>query len=125
MKKQSVTKTQLKDRRGRKSNPILAETLSSAIREPAWHRVAVRLSGPTRQYASLNLFQIDQAAKDGETVIVVGKVLSQGALTKKITVCGLSISATAREKLQKSGSQFMTLRDAMKKYPKAEGVKLL
>jgi large subunit ribosomal protein L18e len=91
---------------------------------PLWKRVAEDLEKPTRQRRIVNIFKIDAHAEDGDTVIVPGKVLGEGDLTKKITVVALSFSDEARSKIIKSG-KVMTIQELVTSNPKAAKVKIL
>lgn len=120
-----LSKTKIKSRVKRKTNPVLVETLQAAIKHPAWKPVAAILSSSTRKYASKNLFEIDKETKTGDTVVIVGKILSKGELTKKVKICALSISQKATENLKHSKSEFITILEEIKKNQKMEGVKIL
>lgn len=91
---------------------------------PLWKRIAEDLEKPSRQRRIVNVFKIDAYAKDGDVVIVPGKVLGEGNLTKKVTVCALSFSDEAASKIGKSGKT-MTITELMKSNPKASKVKIL
>jgi len=120
-----LSQTKLKSRITRKTNPILVETLTAARKQKAWHDVAVALSSSTRRQASKNLFEIDKETKAGDTIVVVGKVLSKGDLTKKVRICALSISEKAQEKLKPTKSEIASILEEITKNPKATGVKIL
>ncbi len=91
---------------------------------PLWKRVAEDLNKPSRQRRIVNIFKIDANASDGETVLVPGKVLGEGELTKKVNVVALSASDEAKAKINKSGS-FLTISEFVKKHPKPSKVRLL
>lgn len=120
-----ISRKTLKERIRKKTNPSLAETIKTAMKNEKWLPVARVLSGPTRKQTSLNLYEIDERTKAGDSVLVLGKVLSQGELTKKIVICGLSASEKAKQKIKESKSEFVYLIDEIKKNQKAEGVKIL
>ncbi|MDO8628643.1 MAG: 50S ribosomal protein L18e [Nanoarchaeota archaeon] len=109
------------------SNPqtrILITSLRQVARKlkvPLWHRVADELERSTRQRCEVNLFKIEQFARDGEFVIVPGKVLGDGVLTKKVKVAAFKFSQSAKDKL-KNG---MSLEQALKENPKGDKVRLL
>lgn len=109
----------------RKQNPELVETIILAKKNKDWHKVAEILSGPRRKRADLNLEEIDKETKDGETVIVTGKVLSGGELDKKIKIVALSFSEKAKEKLLKSKIKPLSIVEEIKQNPEAKGVKIL
>ena len=119
-----ISKTMMKKRKSRKTNPIVANALQEALKHEAWNGVAQRLSSSTRNYDSVNLFQLDKETQNGDTVIIIGKILSQGELSKKVKLSALAISKSAREKLKASKSEFIPLTEEIRKNPKAEGVKI-
>ncbi len=108
-----------------KTNPTLTDTIYLALKNPAWKPLAQRLSSSTRRYASVNLSFIDKSTKVGDTVVVPGKVLGTGDLTKKVRICALSFSSSAREKAKKSKSELITLSQEIKENPKANGIKVI
>lgn len=120
-----ISNTKIKLKLRKKTNNELVETIRLAIKNKHWIQIAHMLSGPTRKYARLNLSEIDKDSKIGDTLIIPGKVLSKGELTKKIRICALSISKQAEEKLKQAKSEFFQLSHEIKKNPKAEGIKIL
>ena len=70
-----VTRTKVKLRKKRKSNPEVTETMTLALKNKAWEKVAALISGPARRYDSVNLDKIEKETKAGDTVAVVGKGL--------------------------------------------------
>jgi len=91
---------------------------------PLYKRVAEDLDKPARQRRIVNIFAIDANSNEGEIVLVPGKVLGEGELTKKVTVVAFSVSDEARAKISKSG-QYIPLLDFVKKNPKPQKVRLL
>ena len=120
-----LSRTKLKKRTRRKTNPYLVETIRLALKHENWTPIVKILSGATRQHSSVNLSQIEEKTKLGDTVLILGKVLSEGNITKKIRICALSISYPAKEKLKSSKSEFATIAEEIKKNPKAEGVRVI
>ncbi len=120
-----ISNTKLKIRIRRKTNSELASTIKLASKQEGWSKISQILSGATRKYSSLNLFQIDKESKTGDTIVIPGKVLSKGDLTKRIKICALAISEQAKEKLKNSKSEFIHILEEIKKNPKAEGIKIL
>jgi len=123
--KAKLSKTKIKSRIRKKTNPELAATISSAAKNPSWLKLAKLLSISTRLHSSLNLSDIDAKTATGDTVLVPGKVLSGGDITKKIKICSFGISAPAKEKLKKTKSEWVPILDEIKKNQKAEGLKIL
>lgn len=120
-----LSKTKLKLRIKRKTNPELVHTIALAIKSSHWLPIAKILSGPTRKYSVVNLSEINKNSSAGDTIIIPGKILSKGELTKKIKICALSISSEAKEKLKSTKSEFLPLSEEIKKNSKAEGIKII
>src|SRR3989344_4438379 len=120
--KHAKSNTKLKMQTRRKTNPILTETIFVARNNPGWRKLAEILSSSTRSQSAVNLKQIDNKTTEGDTVLIAGKVISQGDLTKKVRICALSISEQAREKLKQTKSEFVTILEEIKTNKKAEGV---
>ncbi len=121
MKSKSTIEKQLE----KKANPELVKTIIEAKKKKNWLGVAAILSGPRTKRINLNLEKINKEAKEGETVIVVGKVLSQGELDKKIKVVALSFSEKAKEKISKAKGEALTISEEIKKNPDAKNVRFL
>lgn len=105
----------------------LLQTLKRAAIEnnaPVWKAVAENLERPTRQRRVVNLYKIERYARDGETVVVPGKVLGTGECTKKLHVAAYSFSTDAQEKISKAG-KCMSIAELVAKNPKGEKVRLM
>lgn len=103
------------------TNQVLFDTirdltkLSNTTGVLVYKAVAERLSAPASQRVEINLSHIDKHCKDGETIIVPGKVLGDGILAKKLTIVGFAASATAIAKIEKAGSKFVKIKDFLAK----------
>jgi len=120
-----ISRTKIKFRSKNKTNSSLIETIKLALKNKNWEKIAKVLSSSTRNYSSINLSEIEKQTKAGDTVVILGKVLSLGDLTKKVRICALAISSAAAEKLKSSKSEFVHISEEIKKNPKAEGVRVL
>jgi ribosomal protein L18E len=120
-----LSNTRLKVRVKRKTNPELLETIKIANENENWKAIAKQLSGPTRLFSSINLKEIDSQTTAGDTVLIIGKVLSSGNLTKKVRIVSLSISGSAKSKLSKTKSEYASILDEIKINKKAEGLKII
>ena len=89
-----------------------------------WKRIAHDLEKPSRQRRTVNIYKIDQFAKDGETIIVPGKILSVGQLTKKLNVAAYNFSKEAEQKINKTG-KLITIQQLVKDNPKGKKVRIL
>jgi large subunit ribosomal protein L18e len=77
-------------------------------------RVADDLERPTRIRREVNLSRINRYTKEGETIIVPGKVLGGGELDHKVIISAFKFSESALSKLKKSGSVIIPLQDVAK-----------
>jgi len=121
----ALSKTKLKIRMHKKTNPKLAAAIFLVLKNPAWNKYAKLLSQSTRNHSSINLEEIDKQTSLGDTILVPGKVLSLGEITKKIKICSFGISNEALERLKKTRSEWSSIVDEIKKNPKAEGLKII
>lgn len=121
MKSKTLISKQLK----RKTNSELAETVLLAKKNSSWLGVAGILSGPRKNRINLNLNEIEEKADNSKIILIPGKVLSQGEITKKMKVVALGFSERAREKLLKSGCEIKTILEEIKSNPNAKDVKVL
>ena len=119
------TLTKIKKQIKKKTNSELVETILKAAKNEKWFRIAEIISGPRRKRMNLNLDEIDNIANDGETIVVPGKVLSQGELNKKIKIVALNFSENAKEKLSRSKKDFATIEEEIKKNPDGKGIRII
>ncbi|MBT3450522.1 50S ribosomal protein L18e [archaeon] len=117
VKRTGPTNLQLKD---------LIEELNSKSRDcNLWKRVAKDLNKPTRQRRIVNLYKINKCAKDGETILVPGKVLSVGDIDRKVVVAAYQFSDLAKEKILKNNGTIMSISELITKNPEGKKVRIL
>ena len=114
-----------------KTNPQLVATIDNlkAITRDnnaaIWRDIALRLEKPKKNWAEANLSKIERYAKDGETIVVPGKVLAAGSISKKITVAAFSFSDAAAKAIVAAGGKTMTFEELAKENPKGTGVRIM
>lgn len=91
---------------------------------PLWKRVSKELNKPTRIRRSVNIDRIQKYTREGEIALVPGKVLSDGELTKKLTVAAYQFSEKAKEKINKVGKA-ITIKQLMTENPKGKKVRII
>jgi large subunit ribosomal protein L18e len=119
------SKTLIEKQLQRKNNPLLVETLIAAKKNEKWNEVASVLSTPRRKRINLNLEEINKNSKIGESIIIPGKVLSEGDIDKKIKIIALSFSSKAKEKLIEAKCEVLSILEEIKKNPEAKGLRIL
>lgn len=75
----------------------------------------------SRRRRAVNLSRISRASKEGEVVVIPGKVLGDGELTHKVTVVAHSYSQAALDKIKAAKCEALTIEEFMKKNPKGSG----
>lgn len=98
--------------------------LSTKQKVKFWKVISEELSRPTRIRREVSVGNIDKYSKVNETVIVPGKVLSNGELTHKVTVAAFNFSKQAKEKINASGKA-ISIEELMKINPKGSKVRIL
>ncbi len=89
---------------------------------PVWKRVAEMLSKPTRKRVEVNVGKINKLVEDGSTVVVPGKVLGSGTITKKVTVAAWRFTPAARTKIEAAGGRAISIYELLRENPKGSGV---
>mgnify|MGYP001238507398 FL=1 len=119
-----MTKKQI----SRKSNSELVKTideLKRASREndaPIWKSIAKKLEGPNRNWPVVNVSKIEYNASKNGKVVVPGKLMGSGTLSKKVTVSAYSFTKSAVEKIESAGGKCMIYNEFIKKNPSGKDV---
>lgn len=108
------------------TNPVLVETIELLQEQEAavWNQVAENLGKVNRQRPEVNISDIERVAEDGDTVVVPGKVLGSGYLTKDVTVAAFKASNSAKQQIKDEGD-FMFIEDLVDENPEGSGVKVV
>lgn len=115
---------------GEKNNQLMQvivemKTLAIQQKVPLWKRIATELEKPTRNRREVNIFKLEKHTKDGDIVVIPGKLLGTGDLTKKLTVAAVSLSESAKEKILAAKGEVITLEEMISKNPKGARVKIM
>ncbi len=90
-----------------------------------WRDIAKRLEKPKRNWAETNLSKLERYAEEGDVIIVPGKVLAAGDLSKKITVAAYSFSSAARSAIVATGGKAIEIEQLMDENPNGSKVKIM
>jgi len=104
---------------------MLVASLKKAARKtkkPIWFDLASRLESPRRNKITVNMGKISIAASKnkGKTLVVPGKILSEGELAEEAIIVAVSASQAAKAKIKAKG-EFISLKEFA---AKAEKVKV-
>lgn len=108
------------------TNNVLVDTIE-LLREqdaPVWREVAENLGKVNRKRAEVNLSDIERVAEEGDTVVVPGKVLGSGRLTKEVTVAAFKASGSAKEEIKNEG-EFKFIEQLVDDNPEGSEVKIV
>lgn len=103
---------------------IVAE-LSKKGESGFWRRVAKDLQKPTRQRCAVNVYKIDKYAREGETILIPGKVLSVGEINKKVDVAAMNFSAEAKRKIVEAKGKALSISELLQQNPEGKKVRIL
>lgn len=113
------------------SNPdlqkLIEELRSKCYKEKSGFLLAVAelLGKPARARAEVNLSKLERVCNAKEDVIIPGKMLADGILTKPLTVACLNASETARKKVEKAGGKIIPIGQLIEKNPKGTNVRII
>lgn len=99
--------------------------LSYANKIDLWLRIAEDLEKPTRQRRIVNLFKINMYTKDGETIVVPGKVLGTGDIDHRVTVAAWNFSESAKQKIKQAKGECISIQQLIEKNPKGKDVRII
>jgi len=91
---------------------------------PVWKRIALELERPCRNARAVNIARISRYTKQGDTIIVPGKVLATGDLAHSVTVAAYAFSKDAAEKISAKG-KIENILDLAKKNPKGTNIRII
>ena len=114
-----------------KTNPMLKSLIQNLKKQSnekdiqLWKDIAIRLEKPSRNWPVVNLDRISRYTNEKEIALIPGKVLSDGDLTKKVSIAAWSFSTKAEEKIKKAGGKTMTIEELMKSNPDGKNIRIL
>ena len=114
-----------------KTNPILVSLIQELKKQSyendvaIWKDIALRLEKPSRNWPVVNLDRISKYVNEKETALIPGKVLSDGKLTKKVSIAAWSFSEKSKEKIKKAGGKTISIKELVKNNPKGENIRIL
>jgi large subunit ribosomal protein L18e len=110
---------------------VIADTVwrlrmaSKRTKAPLWKEVECRLLNSRSNRREVNVDKLSKFTKEGDVIIVPGKILGAGNLGHSVIVYAYSISKLASKKINEAGGQILALTDLIEKYPRGTGVKII
>lgn len=90
-----------------------------------WRAVAEELEKPRRRRRVVNVSRINRYTKDGDVVVVPGKVLGAGDLDHKVIVAAIGFSKSALEKIKNAGGEAISIFELVERNPTGSYVKII
>ena len=90
-----------------------------------WKAIAEKLARPRRKRVAVNVSKINRIAKNGDKVVVPGKVLGMGVIEKKVSVIAYDFSEKAKRKIEKAGGKAILIEEMLKRNPEGKGLKIV
>ena len=120
-----VTKSKIEKKMSRKDNPELVKNIILLKKSDSkiWLDVANFLSNSRRRNKGVTISKINKITKANDTVIVPGKILSDGELSHALKIAYFKISEKAESKLKKA--ELMTIEQLYSKNKDGKGVKVI
>ena len=72
----------------------------------------------------MNVSRLNRHTKEGETVVVPGKVLGAGGINHPLVVAAFSFSELAKSKILKAKGKCLQIADIIDKNPKGTNVRI-
>ena len=114
-----------------KTNPNLVQLIEDLINKSReedvaiWRDISKRLQRATRRHSEVNLSTINRFANGDETILVPGKVLSNGNLDNKVNIAALKFSTKAQEKIEQAGGKCISIVELIETNPKGNNIRIM
>lgn len=82
-------------------------------RKPVYDRIHELVAVPSRRRVSVDVYKISSSTKEGDTVVVPGKVLGVGAMSHSVSIAALGFSASALKSLKDANCRIITIKDVL------------
>jgi large subunit ribosomal protein L18e len=92
------------------------ETVSKAPdekRKPLCDRVYELTAVPSRRRAAVDLYKIERNTKEGDNVIVPGKVLGTGQMGHRVNISAICFSASALKSLKDADCRVVSIKEML------------
>jgi large subunit ribosomal protein L18e len=92
---------------------------------PIWKSIEKKFKSSRSNRSEVNVSKLDNITKEGDIVIVPGKVLGSGIINHKIILSCFAISVTAMKKVIDCGGEVITINELVEQYPDGKGVRII
>ncbi len=104
----------------------IARTLWKTKRR-IWKDVSKRITKPKKNKVEINLYKINNKTKNGDLIIVPGKILGMGSLDHTVIIACLKASKSAKKIVENSSteSKIISIEELLEKNPSGSNVKII
>ena len=113
------------------TNPELVKTIqelkkvSIEKKLALWKRITTEQEKTTKNRRVVNLSKITRHTKEGEIIIVPGKLLAGGELGHKVKIVAWTFSKQAEEKVKEAKGEVISIQEFMKSDVKGKKVRII
>lgn len=98
---------------------------SNQYRAAIWRAVADYLAKSRRRRISVNISRINRYTREGDVVVVPGKVLGAGVLGHPVTVAAFAFSNQARQKILMANGKCLSIQELIELNPEGSNIKII
>ena len=98
---------------------------SQQTKSELWRKIAKYLASSKRSRVAVNISRLNRFTKNGEIIVIPGKVLGAGKVSHPLIVAAFKFSDLAQSKINDTNGKCLSLQDLMKKNPTGENVRLM
>jgi large subunit ribosomal protein L18e len=102
-----------------------AKAAARASKKPIYRRAVKMLSKKTSQLVEVNVGKLDTISAEGGVLLVPGKVLGEGEVSKELHVGAVAFTGSAAQKISSAGGEALLIKDFVAKYGEGKGVFLV
>jgi len=97
---------------------LYAISNSEARSSGLFKRISELVSLPKRKRIAVNVDKLDKLTKEGEFVIIPGKVLASGRISHSLSICAVDYSKGALQKLKAANCKIISIEEMLKSKPR-------
>ncbi|MEM1515000.1 MAG: 50S ribosomal protein L18e [Candidatus Bathyarchaeia archaeon] len=113
------------------TNPNLMELIrllrkvSNQYKARIWRALADHISRSHSRRITVNISRLNRYTREGDIIVVPGKVLGAGILDHAVTIAALAFSKQAQEKILMAKGKCISIQELIKLNPKGSNVKII
>jgi len=104
---------------------VAARAAARTSKKPVYRRAVKLLSKKTNQLVEVNVGKLEAISPEDGVLLVPGKVLGEGEVSKKLHVGAVAFSASAVQKIGSAGGEALQIKEFVAKYAEGKGVLLV